>query len=85
MDMDMIKFVKNDKFAHFIGLKLVTVEPGYAVVQMEVQPHHLNGVGLVQEVLYSPWQIMPLPQLPTQRAALPLASAPIFHFQDSKG
>ncbi|NLI38342.1 MAG: PaaI family thioesterase [Clostridiaceae bacterium] len=48
MDMDMIKFVKNDKFAHFIGLKLVTVEPGYAVVQMEVQPHHLNGVGLVQ-------------------------------------
>jgi len=48
MDKDMIRFVRNDEFARFIGLQLVTVEPGYAVVRMEVKPHHLNGVGSVQ-------------------------------------
>jgi len=48
MDNDMIRFVKNDQFARFIGLELVTVEPGYAVVRMEVKPDHLNGVGSVQ-------------------------------------
>jgi len=48
MDKDMIRFVKNDQFARFIGLELVTVEPGYAVVRMEVKPDHLNGVGSVQ-------------------------------------
>lgn len=48
MENDRIKFVKNDKFADFIGLKLVSAECGHAVVQMEVRPHHLNGLGFVQ-------------------------------------
>ena len=46
--MDMTRFVKNDQFAQFTGLELITVEPGYAVVRMEVKPYHLNGVGSVQ-------------------------------------
>lgn len=48
MDTEMIKYVKNDKFAEFIGLELVSAEPGHAVVRMAVGPHHLNGVGFVQ-------------------------------------
>ncbi|NLW02561.1 MAG: PaaI family thioesterase [Clostridiaceae bacterium] len=48
MAMDMTRFVKNDQFAQFTGLELITVEPGYAVVRMEVKPYHLNGVGSVQ-------------------------------------
>lgn len=46
--MDMIMRVKNDRFADFIGLKLVSAEPGHAVVRMEVGPQHLNGLGFVQ-------------------------------------
>jgi len=48
MDAEMTRFIKDDRFAGFIGLELVTVEPGHAVVQMKVEPHHLNGMGFVQ-------------------------------------
>lgn len=48
MDSDMTRFINNDRFAEFIGVKLVSVEPGHAVAQMEVESHHLNGVGFVQ-------------------------------------
>ena len=45
---DMIQYIKNDRFAAFIGIKLVNVEPGYALVQLEITDNHLNGVNMVQ-------------------------------------
>ena len=48
MDNEMLKFVKNDRFAKFIGIELIKVEPGYALVQMEITENHLNGLNSVQ-------------------------------------
>lgn len=48
MDTDIMKFVENDRFAAYVGIKLVKVEPGYAVTQMEITDNHLNGVNIVQ-------------------------------------
>ncbi|WHH58801.1 PaaI family thioesterase [Petroclostridium sp. X23] len=48
MNTDIIKIFEKDKFAAYIGAKLIEVEPGYAVVQMEINDCHLNGVNLVQ-------------------------------------
>lgn len=44
----MIQFIQQDKFAQYVGTKLIEVKPGYARVQMEVTENHLNGVGMVQ-------------------------------------
>jgi acyl-CoA thioesterase len=44
--MDTIKdFFKNDKFAEFCGIELLEVSPGQAKARMQIQPHHLNGMG----------------------------------------
>jgi acyl-CoA thioesterase len=48
MDTDMTKFVGNDRFAAYVGIKLIKVGMGYAVAQMEVKENHLNGVNIVQ-------------------------------------
>mgnify|MGYP000923341164 CR=1 FL=1 len=48
MDSDLIQFIQQDKFAQYVGTKLIEVKPGYARVQMEVTENHLNGVGMVQ-------------------------------------
>lgn len=45
---EMIKNIENDQFAKHTGIRLVKVEHGYAVTEMEVKEHHLNGVGIVQ-------------------------------------
>lgn len=45
---NIIKFIKNDRFADYVGIKLIKVEPGYAITEMEVTEKHLNGVDLVQ-------------------------------------
>lgn len=44
---ELIKNTKNDRFAAYLGIKLVEVQPGYAVAEMEITENHLNGVGLV--------------------------------------
>lgn len=44
---ELIKNTKNDRFAGYLGIKLVEVQPGYAVAEMEVTENHLNGVGVV--------------------------------------
>ncbi len=44
----MIQFIQQDKFAQYVGTKLIEVKPGYARVQLEVTENHLNGVGMVQ-------------------------------------
>lgn len=48
MNTEMLKFVENDRFAKFIGIELVKVEPGYALAQMKITENHLNGLNLVQ-------------------------------------
>lgn len=48
MDQETIKFIKNDRFAQLVGTKLVKVEPGYAVAEMEISEKHLNGINTVQ-------------------------------------
>lgn len=40
--------VERDRFAKFIGINLVKVEPGYALASMAITENHLNGVDMVQ-------------------------------------
>ena len=48
MDDKLIKLLENDRFATFIGIKLVTMEPGYAVAKMDILESHLNGINMIQ-------------------------------------
>jgi len=41
-------FFENDRFAALVGIKLVKVEPGYAVAKLEVSDQHLNATNIVQ-------------------------------------
>lgn len=44
----VIKLLENDRFATFIGIELVKVEPGYAEAKMDISEKHLNGVNIIQ-------------------------------------
>ncbi|MFA5262602.1 MAG: PaaI family thioesterase [Opitutaceae bacterium] len=44
----MSAFFQGDLFAKHCGIELVSLEPGYAVAKMKVQPWHFNAVGIVQ-------------------------------------
>jgi acyl-CoA thioesterase len=48
MDLDMAKLVGNDRYAKLVDIKLVKIDLGYAVAQMEISEKHLNGVNIVQ-------------------------------------
>jgi acyl-CoA thioesterase len=48
VEEDIIKFFEKDRFAHFVGIKLVKVEPGYAVTSLQLSDKHLNGLDVVQ-------------------------------------
>lgn len=48
MDKEMIKYIENDRFAKYVGIKLIKIDSGYALAQMEIADHHLNGVDIVQ-------------------------------------
>ncbi|MGZ7068742.1 MAG: PaaI family thioesterase [Methanobacterium sp.] len=41
------KFFKKDKFAEYVGIELLEVEEGKALVKMEINEKHLNGIGTV--------------------------------------
>jgi len=41
------KFFENDRFADLSNIEVVSIAPGKASAQMEVQEMHLNGVGTV--------------------------------------
>jgi len=43
----MIENIKKDRFAKYCGIKLVEVMEGYALTEMEIEDHHLNGVDIV--------------------------------------
>lgn len=36
-----------DKFASYIGIELLEVSQGHAKAKMEIQEHHLNGLGIL--------------------------------------
>lgn len=40
--------LRQDKFAQFVGIELVEVSLGRAKARLELQPHHLNSLGIVQ-------------------------------------
>lgn len=48
MDKKLVKLLKNDRFAAFIGIELVKAEPGYAVARLDITEKHLNGVDIIQ-------------------------------------
>ena len=44
----LIELLENDRFAAFVGIELVKVQPGYAVAKMNISEKHLNGVDIIQ-------------------------------------
>ena len=48
MDNDMLKNVKNDRFAHLLGIEIVEAYPGYALVELRIEEKHKNGIDIVQ-------------------------------------
>lgn len=48
MQKDIIKFFEKDRFAHYVGIELIKVEPGYAVTSLKLSDKHLNGLDVVQ-------------------------------------
>ncbi len=40
-------FMKNDKFAEYVGIELVEVAKGKAKAKMEIKNHHLNSIKTV--------------------------------------
>jgi acyl-CoA thioesterase len=43
MEGELLKKVRADKFANFVGIKFVEVSEGYAVTELELHDNHLNG------------------------------------------
>lgn len=48
MNQEMIKVVKNDQFAKFLGIEITSVDIGQAAVKMQLKKEHLNGMGVAQ-------------------------------------
>jgi acyl-CoA thioesterase len=48
MKKELLENVKNDRFAQYVGINLIKVEPDYAKAEMPVTENHLNGVNMVQ-------------------------------------
>ncbi|AFM40948.1 hypothetical protein Desaci_1971 [Desulfosporosinus acidiphilus SJ4] len=48
MSNDIMNYLDKDRFAAFVGIKLVEVKPGYAIARLEITDDHLNAVNIVQ-------------------------------------
>lgn len=48
MQDDLAKNLGHDRFAELVGMKLIKVEPGYAVARMDITEKHMNGINIVQ-------------------------------------
>jgi acyl-CoA thioesterase len=44
---DIKKFVDNDRFARYLGIKMLACSQGSAKARMEIKDHHLNSAGTV--------------------------------------
>jgi len=42
------ELLDQDRFARHAGIELVSVSPGQAVARMAIQPHHRNGLQVVE-------------------------------------
>ena len=42
------KLLEKDQFAQYIGIELLMMEDGCAETRIQIQDHHLNGLGIVQ-------------------------------------
>ena len=47
-ESSIIKFFERDRFAHFVGIELISVKNGHAVARLELKEHHLNGLNIIQ-------------------------------------
>lgn len=48
MEQDYLKNVKDDRFARLLGIEILEVQPGYALVEMKIEERHRNGINTVQ-------------------------------------
>jgi len=48
MSSNLMDFFKKDRFAYNNGIRLIKVEPGFAIAQMTVTDNHLNAANVVQ-------------------------------------
>ncbi|NTV25708.1 MAG: PaaI family thioesterase [Chlorobiaceae bacterium] len=48
MEQDMLKNVKNDRFAQLLGIEILEVSPGYALLELKIEDKHKNGINIVQ-------------------------------------
>jgi len=48
MKDELIRNVRNDRFAKLIGIQLVEVREGYAVTELTLNENHMNGLDNVQ-------------------------------------
>lgn len=48
MNNDILRYFENDRFAAFVGIKLIEVKPGYAIANMKIDNIHLNAANIVQ-------------------------------------
>jgi acyl-CoA thioesterase len=46
MKNEMLKFTKDDRFAEFVGVKIIQVEVGYALTELTITASHCNGAGV---------------------------------------
>ncbi len=48
LEKAIIHFFEGDRFAQYVGIELISVEPGFAEARMEIAEKHLNGLNIVQ-------------------------------------
>ena len=48
MKDDLVTRIKDDKFAKYVGIKILEVREGYAEAELNINENHLNGVNRVQ-------------------------------------
>jgi acyl-CoA thioesterase len=48
VDQRIAEFFTQDRFAASSGMRIVEVRPGFARTEMDVEPRHLNAVGILQ-------------------------------------
>ena len=48
IDENLLKMMKRDRFAAYVGMELREARPGYALVDMDIEDKHLNGVDMIQ-------------------------------------
>jgi acyl-CoA thioesterase len=48
MEDELIKNIKNDMFAKYVGIKLIEVREGHAVAELVLNENHMNGVDRIQ-------------------------------------